>query len=110
MLIDKTNLEGSYLKIPSLPIVSRDFAVVSDEKVTWSEIKGCINSLKIDYVDDVEFFDVYRGKQIEKGSKSIAFRIIFRADDKTLKSEEVDVFQEKILASLSNSLGVSLRA
>ena len=110
VLIDKTSLEGSYKKIPSLPIVSRDFAVVSNEKVTWAEIKGCIESLKIDYVDDIEFFDVYRGKQIEKGKKSIAFRVIFRADDKTLKSEEVDVLQEKILTSLNNSLGVSLRA
>lgn len=110
VLIDKTRLEGSYRKIPSFPIMSRDFAVVSDEKVTWAEIKGCIDSLKIDYVDEVEFFDVYRGKQIESGKKSIAFRVIFRADDRTLKSEEVDVLQEKILASLSSSLGVSLRA
>ena len=110
VLIDKTRLEGSYRKIPSFPIMSRDFAVVSDEKVTWAEIKGCIDSLKIDYVDEVEFFDVYRGKQIESGRKSIAFRVIFRADDRTLKSEEVDVLQEKILASLSSSLGVSLRA
>jgi phenylalanyl-tRNA synthetase, beta subunit, non-spirochete bacterial len=110
ILIDKTNLESSYRKIPSFPIVTRDFAVVSDEAVTWAEIKGCIESLKIDYVDDIEFFDVYRGKQIEKGRKSIAFRIIFRADDKTLKSDEVDILQEKILANLSNSLGVNLRA
>ena len=110
ILIDKTNLESSYRKIPSFPIVTRDFAVVSDEAVTWAEIKGCIESLKIDYVDDIEFFDVYRGKQIEKGRKSIAFRIIFRADDKTLKSDEVDILQGKILANLSNSLGVNLRA
>ena len=110
VLIDKTNLESSYRKIPSFPIVTRDFAVVSDEIVTWADIKGCIESLKIDYVDVIEFFDVYRGKQIENGRKSIAFRIIFRADNKTLKSEEVDVLQEKILANLSNSLGVSLRA
>jgi phenylalanyl-tRNA synthetase beta chain len=110
ILIDKTNLESSYRKIPSFPIVTRDLAVVSDETVTWAEIKGCIESLKIDYVCDIEFFDVYRGKQIEKGRKSIAFRIIFRADDKTLKSEEVDLLQEEILANLSNSLGVNLRA
>jgi len=110
VLIDKTSLEGSYRKVPSFPIVSRDFAVVSDEKVAWAEIKGCIDSLNIDYVDDIEFFDVYRGKQIEKGRKSIAFRVIFRANNKTLKSEEVDVLQEKILTNLNNSLGVSLRA
>ena len=110
ILIDKTDLESSYRKIPSFPIATRDLAVVSEETVTWADIKGCIDSLKIDYVDDIEFFDVYRGKQIEKGKKSIAFRIIFRADDKTLKSEEVDALQAKILVNLNNSLGVNLRA
>jgi Phenylalanyl-tRNA synthetase beta subunit len=89
--------------------VTRDLAVVTDEDVTWADIKKCIESLKMNYVDDIEFFDVYRGKQIEKGRKSIAFRIIFRADDKTLKNEEVDVLQEKILTNLNNSLGVNLR-
>ena len=110
ILIDKTNLECSYKEIPSFPIVTRDLAIVTDEDVTWADIKRCIESLKIDYVNDIEFFDVYRGKQIEKGRKSIAFRIIFRADDRTLKSEEVDVLQEKILVNLNNSLGVNLRA
>ncbi len=110
ILIDKTNLETPYRKIPSFPIVARDLAVVSDETVTWADIKKCIESLKIDYVDDIEFLDVYRGKQIEGGRKSIAFRIIFRADNKTLKSEEVDVLQEKILVNLNNSLGINLRA
>ena len=110
VLIDKTNLESSYRKIPSFPIVTRDLAVVSDEDVTWADIKKCVESLKMNYVDDIEFLDVYRGKQIEKGRKSIAFRIIFRANDKTLKNEEVDVLQEKILANLNNSLGVNLRA
>ena len=110
ILIDKTNLDGSYRRISSFPIVKRDLAVVTDEKVTWADIKGCIESLKINYLGDIEFFDVYRGKQVEKGKKSIAFKLIFRAEDKTLKSEEVDALQEKILANLSNSLGVKLRA
>ncbi|MCP4264662.1 MAG: phenylalanine--tRNA ligase subunit beta [Candidatus Brocadiaceae bacterium] len=110
ILIDKTNLDSSYRKISSYPIVTRDLAVVADEKVTWADIHGCIESLKIDYLGDVEFFDVYRGKQVEKGKKSIAFKLIFRAEDKTLKSEEVDALQEEILASLNNSLGAKLRA
>jgi phenylalanyl-tRNA synthetase beta chain len=109
ILIENTNLESSYHKIPSFPVVTRDLAVVSDETVTWAEIKGCIESLNIDYVDGIEFFDVYRGKQIEKGKKSIAFRLIFRADDRTLKSEEVDKLQEKIVENLSNAFGIRLR-
>ncbi len=109
ILIENTNLESSYRKIPSLPMVARDLAVVSDEAVTWAGIKECIESLNIDYVDGIEFFDVYRGKQVEKGKKSIAFRLIFRADDRTLKSEEVDALQEKILENLNKILGVKLR-
>ncbi|MHC4269337.1 MAG: phenylalanine--tRNA ligase subunit beta [Planctomycetota bacterium] len=110
ILIEKTNIENSYRKIPSFPIVTRDLAVITDEKVTWVDIKGCIESLKIDYLGDIEFFDVYRGKQVEKGKKSIAFKLVFRAEDKTLKSEEVDSLQEKILTNLTNFLGVKLRA
>jgi len=109
ILIDNTNLESSYRKIPSLPMVNRDLAVVSDETVTWADIKGCIESLNIDYVHGIEFFDVYRGKQIEKGKKSIAFRLIFRADNRTLKSEEVDKLQEEILENLNQPVPQTLR-
>ncbi|MFQ5712548.1 MAG: phenylalanine--tRNA ligase subunit beta [Candidatus Scalinduaceae bacterium] len=109
MLVDMANLESSFQKIPSFPTMTRDLAIVSDEKIAWADIKRCIESLKIDYVDGIEFFDVYRGKQVEKGKKSIAFRLIFRADDRTLKSEEVDALQEKILENLNNTLGVKLR-
>ncbi|HJO47600.1 MAG TPA: hypothetical protein QF625_01545, partial [Candidatus Scalindua sp.] len=110
ILIDNTNIESSYRKIPSLPMVARDLAVVSDEAVTWAGIKECIESLNIDYVYGIEFFDVYRGKQVEKGKKSMAFRLIFRAEDRTLKSEEVDKLQEEIVENLSNTFGIKLRA
>ncbi len=109
ILINKANLESSYQKIPSFPIATRDLAVIGDETVTWADIEKCIESLKIDYIDDIEFLDVYRGKQVEQGRKSIAFRIVFRADDKTLKSEEIDTLQDKILVNLNNSLGINLR-
>ena len=109
ILINSANLESSYQKIPSFPTMTRDLAIVSDEKITWADINRCIESLKMDHLDNIEFFDVYRGKQIEKGKKSIAFRLIFRANDRTLKSEEVDVLQKNILENLKNTLGINLR-
>lgn len=109
LLMDLANLESSFQKIPLFPTMVRDLAIVSDEKIMWGDIKKCIESLNIDYLDNIEFFDVYRGKQVEEGKKSIAFRLIFRADDRTLKSEEVDALQEKILENLKNTLGIKLR-
>lgn len=109
LLMDLANLESSFQKIPLFPTMVRDLAIVSDEKIMWGDIKKCIESLSIDYLDNIEFFDVYRGKQVEEGKKSIAFRLIFRADDRTLKSEEVDALQEKILENLKNTLGIKLR-
>jgi phenylalanyl-tRNA synthetase beta chain len=109
LLVDMANLESTYQRIPSFPSIIRDLAVVSDEKTTWSEIRGCVESLKLDYVKNVEFFDEYRSKNIGKGKKSVAFRLIFSADDRTLKSEEVDALQERILENLKNTLDINLR-
>jgi phenylalanyl-tRNA synthetase beta chain len=78
--------------------------------MTWAEIKGAILSLKMDYLEEIEFFDLYRSKQIGQGKKSIAFRLIFRTNDRTLRNDEVDVCQEEILKTLENSLNLKLRS
>ncbi|MDR4504597.1 MAG: phenylalanine--tRNA ligase subunit beta [Candidatus Scalindua sp.] len=110
LLVNMATLENSYHKAPSFPTIARDLAVIADEVITWAEIKGCILSLKMDYLEGIEFFDMYRGKQIGPGKKSIAFRLIFRADNRTLRNEEVDVCQEKLLKTLENSLNLRLRS
>ena len=58
---------------------------------------------------DINFFDIYRGKQIPSGKKSIAFNLCFQASDRTLKSEEVDVAQQMILDNFYKTLGAELR-
>ncbi len=110
LLVDRTTLENSYHKTSAFPTIVRDLAVIADEGVTWAEIRGTINSLKMDHLKEVEFFDMYRGKQIGQGKKSIAFRLIFRANDRTLRNDEVDVCQEEILKTLKNSLNLRLRS
>lgn len=110
LLVTMSNLKNTFQKLPSFPTMARDLAIVSNENVTWTDIKGCIESQKTDYLNDIEFFDIYRGKQIEKGKKSTAFKLIFQAADRTLKSEEVDVLQEGILKNLNDKLGAVLRS
>jgi phenylalanyl-tRNA synthetase beta chain len=60
-------------------------------------------------VKEINFFDVYRGKKIPAGKKSIALNLCFQARDKTLKSEEVDSVQQIILDALHKTLGAELR-
>ena len=109
MLVNLANFKNSYHKAPSFPAIVRDLAVIANEEIRWADIKGCIVSLKVNYLDGIEFFDVYKGKQIDQDKKSVAFRLIFRAGDRTLRSDEVDVYQETILENLKNSLGINLR-
>ncbi|MCP5004433.1 MAG: phenylalanine--tRNA ligase subunit beta [Planctomycetes bacterium] len=110
LLVKMANLENTYHKTSSFPTIVRDLAVIADEAIAWAEIRGCIISLEMEYLKDIIFFDMYRGKQIGQGKKSIAFRLIFRADDRTLRSDEVDAWQENILKTLEDGLKITLRS
>ena len=61
-------------------------------------------------VSQITLFDVYMGKQIPDGKKSLAFRIVFQAPDRTLTEEDVSKIEQDILAKLSKETGASLRA
>jgi len=58
----------------------------------------------------VQLFDVYSGKQVPEGKRSVAFRLVYQAADHTLKDEEVDKVQKRILDKLAKELGASLRS
>ena len=60
-------------------------------------------------LEDVQLFDVYKGKQIKEGYKSVAYNISFRAQDRTLTDEEVNAPMKKIIAELEAKLGAQLR-
>ena len=57
----------------------------------------------------MEPFDVYEGKNIPAGKKSLAFHITYQADDRTLKDEEVKKIEEKIIKGLEEKLGAEIR-
>ena len=61
-------------------------------------------------VEAIRLFDVYRGKQLGEGKKSVAFNVMLRAADHTLTDEEADKVSKKILTLLDRELGITLRA
>lgn len=109
VLIEKSNFIKKYQNLPQYPTVFRDLAVIVNEETPWSSIEKCITDTKIAFLKEVNFFDVYRGKQIPAGKKSIAFNLCFQSPDRTLRSEEVDIELQAIVDSLQRILNVELR-
>jgi len=97
----------SYQPIPRYPAVVRDLALVVDEKVTNSQVLAIIGSFPL--VSQASLFDVYEGKQVAAGKKSLAYRLSFQSPLQTLTDAEVDAVQGQILARLANELGAVLR-
>jgi len=96
--------------VPKYPGVDRDVAIVIDEAITWEQVLDCVNSLSEPLRETVSFMDVYRGKQIEPGKKSIAFGITYRSPERTLTGEEVSAAQERLVNHLQEKLNAKLRA
>jgi phenylalanyl-tRNA synthetase beta chain len=109
-LVERAQLEATVQPIPKLPPVVRDLAVVVDEGVRWAQIEQCVRSSCGPFMAELEFIDLYRGKQVDAGKKSIAFRMTFRASDRTLTKDEVDQFVQNVVEELSKSVQGELRA
>ena len=89
--------------------MERDIAVVCDEAVTVGALEECIRKGAKGLLKAVKLFDIYRGKGIAQGKKSVAFNLVLRADDRSLTSEEADADVKAILETLEKELGAVLR-
>ena len=97
-----------YKPISEYDTVTRDLAMVVDEETSCGSL---IDEIKkaCKQVGDVELFDIYRGDQIGKGKKSMAFKISFIPEDKALDPTDVERFVKKILGNLKFRLGADIR-
>ena len=101
--------DPEYVPLPKFPAVTRDIAVVCDEAVTVGALEDCIRKGAKGLLKDVTLFDIYRGKGIPEGKKSVAFSLVLRADDRSLTAEEADQDVKSILETLEKELGAVLR-
>ena len=98
-----------YQPLPKFPAVTRDIAVVCAEGVTVGALEECIRRGAKGLLKKVELFDIYRGVGVAPGSKSVAFSLTLRADDRSLTGEEADEDVKSILALLERELDAKLR-
>jgi phenylalanyl-tRNA synthetase beta chain len=92
------------------PAVDRDFAMVVSESLVWGELLGEIRETDTELIESVEVFDVYRGKPLGEGEKSLAFSVRFRSKERTLLEGEVSALCERIVERLSKRFGARLRS
>mgnify|MGYP001006305418 CR=1 FL=1 len=110
VLYNAATKQKKYKPLPKFPAVERDLAFVLSEEVTSQRILDIIRNAGGDLLEDAHLFDVYKGGNIEKGKKSVAYSLRFRAAERTLTDEEVTTATNKILSSLTKSLGAELRS
>ena len=99
----------TYEPLPKYPAVSRDIAVVCAEEITAGQLESCILASGGKLLRDVKLFDIYRGKGIEEGKKSMAFALTLRADDRTLTDTDSEAVISAILTALAQQLDAKLR-
>lgn len=109
VLYEAADMDKKYKPLPKFPAVTRDIALLVEDSILVQEIEDCIKKAGGNIVEKVELFDIYKGKQIPDGKKSIAYAIAYRDENKTLTDKDVNKVHDKILRSLEYKLGATLR-
>lgn len=108
-LIEFSSREIQYAKPPKYPSTSRDIAMVVDESTAVADIEKVIKEAGTEILRGVKLFDIYRGIQVGKGKKSVAYSLTYRHDDRTLTDVETEEAHAKVVEALKNNLGASIR-
>ena len=108
-ILRKANTEVIYTPLPKYPSTARDIALLVDEDLEVGRIEEVIKQYGGKILEDVKLFDVYRGKQVDEGKKSVAFSLIYRDKEKTLTDEEVNEVHSTVLDALKDKLNAVLR-
>ncbi len=98
-----------YSALPRLPASSRDVSALVPDAAMWGDIEKAIRDLGISEIVEVRVFDMYKGKEMPEGMRSLAFRVTYRGKGRTLTDEEVTAMHERVRQLLESRFGAQLR-
>jgi phenylalanyl-tRNA synthetase beta chain len=98
------------LDAPELLPLSRDFAFVVDEEIAAEALVKAVRGADKKLISAVSLFDVYRGKGVAEGKKSVAVEVTLQPRDKTLTDDEIDAVAKSVIAAVKKAVGGALRA
>ena len=108
LLFTHASPEKQYHPLPKFPAVTRDLALLCEESIPVLTLEKTIQSACGQILESIKLFDVYQGKQIAAGQKSVAFNITLRSADSTLGEEQVNAAMKRIMKALEK-MDVKLR-
>ena len=107
-ITEKAKFIKKYTGVARFPASTRDISMVVDKDILVGDLENAIEKKGGKLLESCSLFDVYEGAQVGPGKKSVAFNLVFRANDRTLEDKEINELMDKILKELT-ALGATLR-
>jgi phenylalanyl-tRNA synthetase beta chain len=108
-LIARRNVGQSFKSLPHFPSIRRDVAMLVPETVTHDAVLQTVRQTKPANLESVDLFDVFRGKHVPAGQKSLAYAFTYRSAEKTLTDSEVNATHAKVVDALKSRLQATVR-
>ncbi|HSY09319.1 MAG TPA: phenylalanine--tRNA ligase subunit beta, partial [Candidatus Dormibacteraeota bacterium] len=108
-LLARRNPAKSFKSLPQFPAIRRDVAMLVPEATTHESVLQTIKQTTTANLENAELFDVFRGKNVPAGQKSLAYAFTYRSPEKTLTDAEVNVAHAKIVEALKTQLKAAVR-
>jgi phenylalanyl-tRNA synthetase beta chain len=108
-LFARRNATKSFKPLPQFPASRRDVAMLVPEATTHDAVLAAVKQAKPANLESVELFDVFRGKNVPEGQKSLAYAFTYRAADKTLTDNDVNAAHAKVVEALKQKLNAAIR-
>ena len=108
-LLARRNPAKSFKPLPQFPSIRRDVAMLVPEATTHEAVLQTVKKTKPANLEIVELFDVFRGKNVPDGQKSLAYAFTYRSPEKTLTDAEVNVAHQKIVEAFKQQLQATVR-
>lgn len=109
LLLARRNAAKTFKALPAFPSSRRDLAVLVPEATTHDAVLQAAKQAKIPHLETMELFDVFRGKNVPDGQKSVAYAFTYRGTDKTLTDADVNSAHDRLVAQLKQVLGATVR-
>jgi phenylalanyl-tRNA synthetase beta chain len=109
LLLARRSSAKSFKPLPAFPSIRRDVAMIVPEATTHEAVLQTVKKARPQNLESVELFDVFRGKNVPEGQKSLAYALTYRAADRTLTDAEVNTAHAKIVDAIKTELKATVR-